>query len=107
LIRQLSQYVRQQSKINISTVMNGDVLEVNVNYQPTDLGMQAGHRIEPVDLGKRRGIKQADRLLTVVSSLHTQLTSYGCTAWALPTDHSSVSAVVMTVPLWHGPSTRS
>jgi hypothetical protein len=106
LIRQLSQLVRQQSKIVINAQANGDVAEVGVMYQPTDPGMQAKHRVEPVELTNRHEIKQADWTLMMVSSLHAQLTSYGCTAWALPTEHSNISTFVMTVPLWHGPSTR-
>jgi len=106
LVRQLTQLALHQSKIVINAQPRDDVLEVGVMYQPADTAMQAEHRVEPATGPNRRQIKQADRLLSIISSLHMQLASYGCTAWAVPTQHSGASMIVMTVPLWHGPLSR-
>jgi len=92
----------QRSTIMIAGSKAGDVLEVAITYQPASMDMTAIRRVDPIDLFDRQAIKQAAHLLTVVASLHAALTPYSCTAWAFPADESCI--IVMTVPIWRGPT---
>ncbi|MCC7450303.1 MAG: hypothetical protein IT324_22990 [Anaerolineae bacterium] len=94
----------QQCTLMIAGSAADDVLEVAVTYQPASMDMTAIRRVDPIDLFDRQAIKQAAHLLTVVASLHAALTPYGCTAWAFPADSGESCTIVMTVPIWKGPT---
>ncbi len=106
LVQALIQTASRQSAILITARKAVEVLEIAVTYHPADMAMKALRRTEPIDLFDRQAIKQASQLLTVVSSLHAWLTSYGCTAWASPAPDNKLSVITMTVPLWNGPTSH-
>jgi hypothetical protein len=110
LVRMLVQVVILQSEIIIgsdSPATEDPFVMVRVSYQPIESSMRAATRIDPLDLFQRRDARNADRLVTIVSSLHAQLSPFGCSAWAAPDVSGEFSVITMTVPRWHGPITIS
>jgi hypothetical protein len=106
LMRTLPQYVLKQSVIAVNAHIVEDVIELHISYHASDNGMKAAQRISPMDLFERRSLKHAGRLRILISSLHAQLSPYGCTAWAIPAESLSIATIVMTVPVWHGPTEK-
>jgi signal transduction histidine kinase len=104
LIKLLPQYVAKQSQITIYGRQAGDFLGVHLTFRASDNSMKTIKQVDPSDLFDRRSIKGKSRLHTVVASLHAGLAPFGCSAWALPTESLSLATIVMTVPLWHGPT---
>jgi hypothetical protein len=106
LIASLPQYVMKQSKISVNAQIAGEWLEVYLTYRAAQNTMKAAQRMEPTDLFERHLIKNSSRLRNVLSSLHAQLSPYGCSAWALATESMSLATIVMNVPIWHGPTEK-
>jgi hypothetical protein len=107
LIKSLPQYVMKQTPIKVSEQLKDDVLEVHLSYRAIHNSMKAAQKLIPVDLFERRSIKASSKIKTVLSSLHACLSPYGCSAWALATESMSLATIVMTVPIWRGPTEHS
>ncbi len=103
LIKALTQSVVKQSQITIQARVSGEFVNVYVTYLPLENSMRANRPMEPVELLYRRAVKRHERLLSTVSSLHSRLCAYGCTAQAFPADDPQFTTIMMNVPVWHGP----
>ena len=106
LIRFLPSYLQKHSTIEIAIQVKDPLVEVYVTYRTADNTLKTLQRIDSTGISERRLIKRSSRLRNIVASLHAQLSPYGGSAWALPTENHSLASIVMTVPLWYGPATR-
>jgi len=104
LLKQLPPQIAKPSTIAMQGKPEQDMLKISLSFTPIDPALRVAEPLDPPELPDRRSLKHLDRIKALLFSLHQQLAPYGCTVHATPGSNRATTVLVLSVPLWNGPS---